>query len=379
MQINRAFKTSNAGLFINSLLLSLQPAQMKYKFLPISLLATGIVFLQSCNQNTNTNEQTAESKTVTKTGKRIIFEPKNFYSEFSSKTPAVLHILPGDTIQTESIDADGEDKNGVKLSKGVNPLTGPFYIEGAMPGDVIAVHITKMHINRSWATGAEFFVPRSLPDSVLKKLPRAHSIDWQMTVKWKVDPVSGRASPDSPREHMKNFSVPVKPMLGCVGLAPEGKEISTIDAGPFGGNMDFSLITTGATVYLPVYHPGGLLFMGDAHAMQGDGELNMAALEISMEFEFTVDLHKQMPLAYPRVEDSTYIMTVGLAEHLDDAFKIANAGMLSFLQKEYSLSDVEAAQVMGSSLEYQIPEITDPQTEVVAKIKKSSLKLLSRQ
>ena len=113
--------------------------------------------------------------------------------------------------------------------------------------------------------------------------------------------------------------------------------------------------------------------------MQGDGELNMAALEISMEFEFTVDLHKQMQLAYPRVEDSTYIMTVGLAEHLDDAFKIANAGMLSFLQKEYSLTDVEAAQVMGSSLEYQIPEITDPQTEVVAKIKKTTLSLLRRQ
>jgi amidase len=319
------------------------------------------------------------SSSPTVTGKRIHFVPDSFYSVFSSGVPPVLHILPGDTIETESIDADGFDMKGVSRSKGVNPLTGPFYIERAMPGDVVAVHITKMHINRPWATGAEFFVPRSLPDSILKKLPAAHSIDWNMAVRWQVDPVIGRAWPDSPRQHLKNFYVPVKPMLGCVGLAPQGKEISTIDAGPFGGNMDFSLITKGATVYLPVFHPGGLLFMGDAHAMQGDGELNMAALEISMEFDFTVELFPHQQLAYPMVEDSAYMMTVGLAEHLDDAFKIANAGMLSFLQSVYGLSDTEAAQVMGSSLEYQIPEITDPQTEVVAKIKKSRLSLLSRQ
>src|SRR5262249_1822966 len=160
--------------------------------------------------------------------------PDSFYSEFSSKTPPVLHIHPGDTVQTESIDADGFDKKGVNRSKGVNPLTGPFYIEGAMPGDVIAVHITKMHINRPWATGAEFFVHRSLPDSILKKLPKAHSIDWTMAVRWQVDPLAEKAWPDSPREHLKNFYVPVKPMLGCVGLAPAGAPISTIDAGPFG-------------------------------------------------------------------------------------------------------------------------------------------------
>jgi acetamidase/formamidase len=203
-------------------------------------------------------------------------------------------------------------------------------------------------------------------------------MNWDMTVKWKLDPVAGLASPDSPHEHLKNFSVPIKPMLGCVGLAPEGKDIPTDDAGPFGGNLDFSLITKGAIVYLPVFHPGGLLYMGDAHAMQGDGELNMAALEVSMDFEFTTELipHKQMQLAYPRIEDSAYIMTIGLAEHLDEAFKIANTGMLRFLQNEYGLSDVEAAQVMGTSLEYQIPEITDPQVEVVAKIKKSRLSLL---
>jgi len=337
---------------------------MKHFLFPVCCLLAGVLYAQP--RMTNAAE------------KRVRFVPDSFCSVFSSAIPPVLHILPGDTIETESVDADGFDKKGVNHSKGVNPLTGPFYIERAMPGDVVAVHITKMHINRSWATGAEFFVPRSLPDSILEKLPSAHSINWNMTVRWQVDPVAGRAWPDSPRQHLKNFYVPVKPMLGCVGLAPAEKEISTIDAGPFGGNMDFSLITTGATVYLPVFHPGGLLFMGDAHAMQGDGELNMAALEISMEFDFTVELFPRQHLAYPIVEDSIYMMTVGLAEHLDDAFKIANAGMLSFLQSTYGLSDTEAAQVMGSSLEYQIPEITDPQTEVVAKIKKTRLSLLSR-
>ncbi len=192
-------------------------------------------------------------------GKTIVFVPDSFCNFFSSKTPPVLRIKPGDIIQTESVDAEGVDKHGVKRASGSNPLTGPFYIEGAIPGDVVAVHIRKLKINRPWAIGAKFFVPRSLPDSVLKKLPRAGVMNWDLTAKWNIDQKAMMARPDSPSEHLKNFAVPVKPMLGCVGLAPEGNEISTDDAGPFGGNMDFSLITNGATVYLPVFHPGRII------------------------------------------------------------------------------------------------------------------------
>ncbi len=355
---------------------------MKFYFLLIFPLSAGVVCAQSGTLVKPLSHKTDGSPVASGTGRRIVFAPDRFYSVFSSKIPPVLHIAPGDTVQTESVDANGVDRNNIQRVKegSANPLTGPFYIEGAMPGDVIAVHITKLHINRVRATGAEFFVPRSLPDSILKKLPNAGAMNRDPAVQWVIDTVAGLGRPANPHAHLQYFSVPLKPMLGCVGLAPEGKEISTEDAGPFGGNMDFSLITKGAIVYLPVSHPGGLLFIGDAHALQGDGELNMAALEISMDFEFTTTIipHQHMQITYPRIEDSTYIMTVGLAVHLDDAFKIANAGMLSFLQKEYDLSDVEAAQVMGSSLEYQIPEITDPQVEVVAKIKKSRLSLLNR-
>ena len=353
---------------------------MKYILFFVACLATGLGYAQSGAAPQVKSAKTGGASAATSRAKTIVFVPDRFCNFFSSKTPPVLHISPGDIVRTESVDAEGIDKHGVKRATGSNPLTGPFYIEGAKPGDVIAVHLRKLKINRSWASGAKFFVPRSLPDSVLKKLPRAGAMNWDLTAKWNIDPVLMLARPDSPSENLRKFAVPVKPMLGCVGLAPEGNEISTDDAGPFGGNMDFSLITKGATVYLPVFHPGGLLFVGDAHAMQGDGELNMAALEISMDIEFTVSVipHQQMQLSYPRIEDSMYVMTVGLAEHLDDAFKIANAGMLHFLQNEYELTDVESAQVMGTSIEYQIPEITDPQVEVVAKIKKSRLSLLRK-
>ena len=252
---------------------------MKYIFALVCCFTSGILSAQSGQAHAQPLSSNANGlATDVAKGKKIIFVPDSFCNFFSSKTPPVLRIFPGDTIQTESIDAGGIDKHGKSRATGDNPLTGPFYIEGAKPGDVVAVHISKLRINRAWAMGAKFFVPRSLPDSVLKKLPRAGVMNWDLTAKWNIDQKAMLARPDSPSENLKKFAVPVKPMLGCVGLAPEGKEISTDDAGPFGGNLDFSLITKGATVYLPVFHPGGLLFIGDAHAMQGDGELNMAAL-----------------------------------------------------------------------------------------------------
>jgi acetamidase/formamidase len=309
-------------------------------------------------------------------GKTVNFRPALFYRTFSSANPAVLKILPGDTIYTECADAVGFDKTGMKVTERGNPLTGPFYIEGASEGDVIAVTFIKVALNRNYATTLEGFVPRALP----KEMGREISLREARLVRWTLNLQTGFATPDVIHEHLQNFKVPLAPFLGCVGVAPKGKAMPSYDSGPFGGNLDFSAVTQSATIYLPVFHEGALLCLGDGHAVQGDGELTGDALETSMDIGFVVRLLKnsEMELNFPKVEDSTHIMSIGLDESLDIALKIATAGLVKWLQKDYLLSLKEATQVVGTSIEYKIAEIADPKVEIVAMIKKSTLKGLKR-
>ena len=308
--------------------------------------------------------------------KHIHFTPTSFSNKFSLNVPSVLTIRSGDTVSTETIDAMGFDKNGIKRQKGGNPLTGPFYIENALPGDVLAITLNKVSLNRSYAHTTETFVSRSVPDSVLRKLKK------NRLVKWNLDKQSGFASPDSAYEHLGDFKVPLNPFLGCIGVVPSNKknEILSFFPGTFGGNLDFSSVKQSATIYLPVFHKGAFLYIGDGHAVQGDGEIAGNALETSLDVEFTVKLIKKeiLQLKYPRVEDHIYIMSVGVDKKLENALKIATSGLLDWLQIDYRLSIEEATQVMSTSIEYTIAEIADPEVEVVAKIKKKILERLKK-
>lgn len=301
---------------------------------------------------------------------RIHFTPTTFHREFSSTITPALTIQPGDTISTESVDAGGFDKTGTKKSERGNPLTGPFYIEGAVIGDVIAVTITKLSLNRNYATTLETLVPRILPKKLAKQTWRKAKL-----VRWNLDLEKNTGTPAKPYDHLKELTIPLKPFLGCVGIAPDGKKgISTSDSGPFGGNMDYNRVTESATVYLPVFHDGALLFMGDGHAVQGDGELNGDALETSMDFEFTVQLiKKDLSLHFPIIEDPEYFMIFGIEKNLDKAMKTATLDLLAWLQKNYQLSFQEASQVIGPSVEYTIAKIAATKVEVVAKIRKEIL------
>jgi acetamidase/formamidase len=308
--------------------------------------------------------------------KRIHFTPTSFSNKFSLKVTPVLTIRPGDTVKTETIDAMGYDKNGIKRQKGGNPLTGPFYIENALPGDVLAITLNKVSLNRSYAHTTETFVSRSMPDSVLRKLKK------NRLVKWNLDKQSGFASTDSAYEHLGNFKVPLNPFLGCIGVAPFNRKNEILSFFPetFGGNLDFSSVKQSSTIYLPVFHEGAFLYIGDGHAVQGDGEIAGNALETSLDVEFSVKLIKKeiLQLKYPRVEGSIYIMSIGVSKSLENALKIATSGLLDWLQIDYRLSLEEATQVISTSIEYTIAEIADPEVEVVAKIKKEIMKRLKK-
>ena len=309
-------------------------------------------------------------------GTAITFKPVKFFSEFSSANMPVLTVRPGDTIYTWTVDCNGFDSLGHQLtaSDAVNPLTGPFYVEGAEPGDILKVNLVKLSFSRNTAFSSAFFHERALPASDYAPFSNITPVTWDLDLK------KMTASPRMNSAHLKNFNIKIHPFLGCLGVAPAGKPFPTTDSGPFGGNMDFTAVTNDASIYLPVYHQGALLTLGDGHAAQGDGELNWDAVETSLNVAFTVQLIKKptFVLEAPRVENDEYVMAVGADSSLDVALKIATKGLLKWVQQVYHLTDAEATQVMGSSLEYKIAEIVDPKVEIVAMIKKSALNKISK-
>ncbi|HEX4960216.1 MAG TPA: acetamidase/formamidase family protein [Thermoanaerobaculia bacterium] len=305
--------------------------------------------------------------------RRHEFTPTTYYRQFSAATQPVLTVWPGDTIHTTTVDAGGTDAGGVTRVFGGNPQTGPFYVETALPGDVLAVHIDHLRLNRDYAISTDGIVGRAMSPQVAMKMKDAGK-----TVRWHLDRERGVATPENPTDHLKQYTVPLLPMLGCVGVAPgfAAAPSPTGDSGRFGGNMDFSEVAEGATVYLPVMQPGALLYVGDAHAAQGDGELTGDALETSMDVEITIDVLPHKSIQSPRVESPTHIMAVGLAGSLDDALRTATASLSQWLEQDYKLTPSEIAQVLGTAVEYSVNEIADRNVGIVAKVKKERLATL---
>ena len=323
----------------------------------------------------STHQFTAKAIPARRAGppQRHEFTPTVFYRQFSAANQPVLTVAPGDTIHTTTVDAGGADEKGVTRVLGGNPETGPFYVETAAPGDTLAVHFTRIRLNRDWAGSDDGVVDRGLDSDLAVKMKDAGK-----GIRWHLDTQRGVATPDKPAEHLTHYSVPLKPMLGCVAVAPGPAQAppGTGDSGRYGGNMDFNEIVEGATVYLPVNVMGALLYVGDGHAVQGDGELNGNALETSMDVEFTVDVIPGKGVPGPRVESATHVMAMGLAGSIDDAFREATSNMAQWLTDKYSLTPSEVAQVLGTSAEYKVSEVADRNAGVVLKINKERLQPL---
>jgi acetamidase/formamidase len=298
------------------------------------------------------------------------FTPTIFYRQFSPNNKPVLTIAPGDIVHTTTVDAAGADEKGVVRVLGGNPETGPFYIDGAEPGDTLVVHILSLRLNRDYAISDDA-IDESAKNSDLALMMK----DGGKSVRWHLDVVKGVAFPEGAGKDLANYSVPLKPMLGCVATAvgPAQAPPPTGDSGGYGGNMDFNEIGEGATIYLPVANPGALLYLGDAHAEQGDGELNGDALETSADVEFSADVIPGTRLFGRRIETPTHIITMGLSASLDDALKGATDAMAKWLNEDYTLTPSETAQVLGTAAEYKVSEVADRNSGVVLKINKQRL------
>jgi acetamidase/formamidase len=298
------------------------------------------------------------------------FVPERYYTAIGTYEP-VLRIADGDTVVTTTVDAGGSDSSNTKVTDRGNPQTGPFYIKGAEPGDTLAVHFDRLWPNRTYGYTSTYLSPNVVDPEFATELPPIG--EWGKA-EWRLDLGSGAVALVSPETKLGDFTLPLRPMLGCFGVAPaRGQAISTATSGEHGGNMDYKGFEQGVTVYFPVNVEGALLFVGDGHAVQGDGEIVGTGIEVSFDVQFTVHLQKGRRITWPRAENQTHIMTVGNARPLDQALQHATTEMSRWLTSEYGLDTLGAHILLGQCVEYEIANVYDPAYTVVCKVNKSLL------
>jgi len=306
---------------------------------------------------------------------RRTYYPETFSNAFTAERAPVMVIRPGDVIATRTIDSGGVDEHGRTVALFGNPQTGPFFIVGADPGDVLAIHIRKLALNRDYADSLDGITSSAMPLGLA-----ARSAGLGQRVRWLLDRTAGTARLENAPPGLKNYVVPVRPMLGGVGVAPDFgfAPFSAGDTGRFGGNMDFNQIGEGATLYLPVYQPGALLFLGDGHALQGDGETTQWALETSLDVEFSVEVLSARTLSSPRLETADAITVIGQSSSLDEAVRAATGSMVQWLEQDYGLSVSEASLILGTAAQYRVATLAGRNAGMALSLDKARLRDLPR-
>jgi amidase len=307
------------------------------------------------------------------------FAPSTYQREFSASVPPVIRLFPGDTVHTNTVDAGGWGRGAYgardnKLSRGGNPLTGPFYVEGAVPGDLLIVHLHRVRLNRGWA-----FSGTQIVDNAIETGYAAARKPQEIDNKWVLDTVAGTARLQSPPPSLEKLRIPLRPFLGVIAVAPgDGVVPGSRESGAFGGNMEYAQLREGTTLYLPVTELGAYLYLGDGHAAQGDGELTGDAMETSMDVTFSVDIARWKFLGIPRAETADHIMSIGTGGSLEQATQRATTDLARWLESDYKLTASEAALVLGFGVIYDVPDLVGTQVGVSARLPKSLLAPLRR-
>jgi amidase len=271
---------------------------------------------------------------------------------FSPEHPPSLRIQPGETVEFEVLDAiddqihsDEDSASKVDLDH-VNAATGPVYVEGARPGDTLVAEILDI---QPWDWGAALIIPGFgfLQDTIPGPYTKVF-----------------RVEEDGTMHYGNHIRLPLKPMIGTIGVAPL-EPITTLSSGPHGGNLDTTDIRAGCKVYLPVFVEGALFGVGDVHSTMGDGEVCGTGIECGAQVTIRLDLRHDFPIRWPRIESETEIMTVASAEEgLEKAIRIALEDMIGWLQEDKGLSAEEAYVLVSIAGDVRISQIVDPAVTV---------------
>src|SRR3989441_8087868 len=287
----------------------------------------------------------------------------------------VARLKSGDILETNSVDAFGNaiQKPGDTLSlvKGDNPLTGPFYIEGAEPGDTLAVKILDLQVDGNTGVGA--FSPGFGALNETNYTPMVHSPLPEKIWFYHIDHASNAATFKALDSDF-SVKIPVHPFFGCIGVAPaEGEARSSLVPAEFGGNMDSPEASVGNTVYFPVNVKGGLLYLGDGHAAMGDGEIAGSAVEVPLKVRVQLGVIKGRKISWPQFENEDAIMTVGAYRPLEDAVRIGYTELVAWIHRDYGLSDLDAYELLSKVGRIHMNEMVDPNYVVVTSVEKKYL------
>jgi acetamidase/formamidase len=300
---------------------------------------------------------------------REIRQPGSYSYVFSPHLEPVASVQPGETVAVHTEDAfesriqTPDDLPSRVLGSYLNPQTGPIYVEGAEPGDTLAVRIESIEPTRDWAVSA--FIPHF---GGLTSTQATRTLNEPLPERlWFYDLADGWF------DHEGRIRIPWSPFLGTIGTAPEVEAVSALTPHSHGGNMDCRDTCPRNTVYLPVRAEGALFYTGDGHGNQGDGELCGVALEITTRSVLTFELIKGQAIAWPRIESPEKLMTVGSARPMEDAARIAYSELVEWIAADHPFDRWEAYQLLTQAGTMYVGNMVDTYYSLVAGIEKSYL------
>jgi len=284
----------------------------------------------------------------------------------------VLRIRPGDRVEVETIDAFGgairseaDLPTAVLNMPFVNPQNGPIAVEGAVKGDVLAVHIQSIKPRGPQPAGTTALIPEfgglvATPNTALLNPPLPERVK-----KMEVTEAGVRFN--------EKITLPYEPFIGTLGVSPEIEAISSLTPDYYGGNMDLPDVAPGAILYFPVQHLDAYLFLGDCHGTQGDGELCGVAVEMAATVTIQVDLIKGWSIAWPRLENERLIMAIGSTRPMEDAARIAYRELIRWLVADYGWDELEAYFFLTQAGRVRLGNMVDPKYTLGASVLKSYL------
>jgi amidase len=300
--------------------------------------------------------------------------PRDYSYVFNPYREPMVRVRPNERVTIHTDDAFESritkkvdlPSRALATAKFLNPQTGPIYVEGAEPGDSLAVRIESIEPTRDFAVSVliPYFgglTSTNLTRTLQEPLPERV---------WIWDLVDGGNNLVNEELGVK---LPRQPFLGTLAVAPDLEAITALAPGPFGGNMDVPDVKPGNTVYLPVWNSGALVYTGDCHARQGQGELCGVALEITSKVTVVFEVIKDKAIEWPRIESDEAIMVVGSARPMEDAARIANTELILWLEQEYGYDRWDAYQLLTQAGGLYVGNMVDTTYSLVASIEKKYL------
>jgi amidase len=312
----------------------------------------------------------------TSIGGEVQVVPEDYSYVFNPYREPVARVEPGQRVVIHTEDAfesridtaDDLPSRALATAKFLNPQTGPVYVEGAKPGDSLAVHMESIEPKRDYAVSC--YVPyfggltsTTLTRTLQEALPEKVYV-------WNIHEDGGSRYVVNDEMGVR---LPWEPFVGTIAVAPDLEAISALSPGPFGGNMDVPDVKPGNTVYLPVWNEGALFYTGDCHARQGQGELCGVALEITSEVTVSFEVIKGGGIEWPRIESEDKLMTVGSARPMEDAARIAYAELVGWLEDEHGFSQLDAYQLLTQAGGLYVGNMVDTTYSLVASADKRYL------